>query len=72
MFLIYGCVWFVNPSTRGMLMSSALVHSIIFCPITLECRRGTTDDFETISFHLVLFSAAQAELAHQAIVVSVG
>ena len=32
-------------------------------PITLECRRGTTDEFATIPFHLVLFSAAPVELA---------
>ena len=30
----------------------------LFYPITLEGRRGTTDEFETIPFHLVLFSAA--------------
>ena len=32
-------------------------------PITLEGRRGTTDVFATIPFHLVLFSAALVELA---------
>ena len=31
--------------------------------ITLEGRRGTTDDFATIPFHLVLFSAVLVELA---------
>ena len=38
-------------------------YSTLFYPITLEGRRGTTDEFATIPFHLVLFSAAVAELA---------
>ena len=38
-------------------------YSILFYPITLEGRRGTKDEFATISFHLVLFSAALVELA---------
>ena len=38
-------------------------YSILFYPITLEGRRGTTDEFATIPFHLVLFSAALVELA---------
>ena len=37
--------------------------SILFYPTTLEGRRGTTDEFATIPFHLVLFSAVLAELA---------
>ena len=37
--------------------------SILFYPITLEGRRGITDEFVTIPFHLVLFSAALVELA---------
>ena len=37
--------------------------SILFYPITLGGRRGTTDEFATIPFHLDLFSAAQVELA---------
>ena len=37
--------------------------SIVFYPITLEGRRGTTDEFATIPFHLDLFSAALVELA---------
>ena len=37
--------------------------SILFYPITLEGRRGTTDEFATIPFHLDLFSAALVELA---------
>ena len=35
----------------------------LFYPITLEGRRGTTDEFATIPFHLDLFSAAPVELA---------
>ena len=37
--------------------------SILFYPITLEGRRGTTDEFATIPFYLDLFSAALVELA---------
>ena len=37
--------------------------SILFYPITLKGRRGTTDEFATIPFHLDLFSAALVELA---------
>ena len=40
-----------------------LIYSILFYPITLEGRRGTTDEFATIPFHLDLFSAALVELA---------
>ena len=36
--------------------------SVLFYSITLEGRRGTTDEFTTIPFHLVLFSAALVEL----------
>ena len=35
----------------------------LFYPITLEGRRGTTDEFATTPFHLDLFSAALVELA---------
>ena len=38
-------------SKTGSRFYSILSHS-------LEGRRGTTDEFATISFHLVLFSAA--------------
>ena len=39
-------------------------RDILFYPITLEGRRGTTDEFfATIPFHLDLFSAALVELA---------
>ena len=37
--------------------------SILFYPITLEGRRGSTDEFATIPFHLDLFLAALVELA---------
>ena len=37
--------------------------SILFYPITLKGRRGTTDEFATTPFHFVLFSVALAELA---------
>ena len=40
-----------------------LFYSILFYPITLLGRWGTTDDFETIPFHLVLSSTALVELA---------
>ena len=38
-------------------------YSILFYSITLEGRSGTTDEFATIPFHLVLFSAVLVELA---------
>ena len=38
-------------------------YSILFYPITLGGRRGTTDEFATIRFYLELFSAALVELA---------
>ena len=38
-------------------------RSILFYPITLEGRRGTTDEFATIPFHLDPFSAALVQLA---------
>ena len=43
-------------------------NSILFYPITLEGRRGTTDEFATIPFHLDLFSAALVELAKSILV----
>ena len=42
--------------------SPPMDFSILFYPITLEGRRGTTDEFATILFHLDLFSAALVEL----------
>ena len=44
-------------------LRTTLFFSILFYPITLEGRRGTTDEFATIPFHLDLFSAALVELA---------
>ena len=38
------------------------IYSILFYPIILGGRRGTTDEFATIPFHLVLFSAGLVEL----------
>ena len=43
--------------------SHSWFYSILFYPITLEGRRGTTDEFATTPFHLDLFSAALVELA---------
>ena len=43
------------------------IYSILFYPITLEGHRGTTDEFATIPFHFVLFSAALVELAAKSI-----
>ena len=40
-----------------------MFYSILFYPITLGGRRGITDEFATIPFHLDLFSAALGELA---------
>ena len=43
--------------------SFKLFYSIfLFYPITLAGRQGTTDEFATIPFHLVLFSAAQIHM----------
>ena len=39
------------------------VYSILFYPIFLGGRRGTTDEFATIPFHFDLFSAALVELS---------
>ena len=44
-------------------MATFVFYSILFYPITLGGRRGTTDEFATIPFHLDLFSAALVELA---------
>ena len=47
----------------ALLITFLPYYSILFYPITLEGRRGTTDEFATIPFHLDLFSAALVELA---------
>ena len=39
------------------------IYSILFYPITLGGRWGTTDEFATVPFHLDLFAAALVELA---------
>ena len=55
---------FVNALICSKLwISMFLVYFLLFYPITLEGRRGTTDEFATIPFHLDLFSAALVELA---------
>ena len=55
----------VGTYRQRCLKTSVFWHptSVLFYPITLEGRRGTTDEFATIPFHLVLFSAALVELA---------
>ena len=55
----------------GMPAFSEVCHGTFFSdilfflsyPVTLEGRRSTTDEFATIPFHFVLFSAALVELA---------
>ena len=44
-------------------LQALFLFSILFYPITLGGRPGTTDEFTTIPFHLDLFSAALIELA---------
>ena len=51
---------------RGLVLFIYLfrnIYSILLYPITLEGRRGTTDEFATIPFHIDLFSPALVELA---------
>ena len=64
----YGCCCVVEcpaVAISGLSIQPVLIarFSILFYPITLEGRRGTTDEFETILFNLDLFSAALVELA---------
>ena len=47
----------------SLVFPAHISYSILFYPITLGGRRGTTDEFATIPFHLDLFSAALVELA---------
>ena len=49
-----------------------LNYSILFYPITLGGRRGTTDEFAAIPFHLDLFSAALVELAKSELAAQLG
>ena len=44
-------------------LTSISILFFLFYPIALESCRDTTDEFATIPFHLVLFSAALVELA---------
>ena len=56
----HGQLLYVRPSVHN---TPPYYNSILFYFITLEGRRGTTDEFATIPFHLDLFSAALVELA---------
>ena len=47
---------------KNVAFEVSLLHCILFHP-TMEGCLGTTDEFATIPFHLVLFSAALVELA---------
>ena len=51
-----------NQLSNGLKILCSLFY-FLFYPITLEGRRGTTDEFATIPFHLALFSAVLVELA---------
>ena len=54
---------FIIVSFRILLSTPcSILFSILFYTITLEGRRGTTNEFATIPFHLVLFSAVLVEL----------
>ena len=57
--LIYCQLLFMN----YYLSKTSLCLFFSFFPTTLEGPWGITDEFLTIPFHLVLFSAAQVELA---------
>ena len=46
-----------------IIISKHCFQLLFYFITTYEDRRGTTDEFATIPFHLVLFSAAQVELA---------
>ena len=61
--LTYGPQEKVTVSQYGVPNLKIRSNSILFYPITLEGRRGFTDEFATIPFHLDLFSAALVELA---------
>ena len=52
----------LNIPLKRVINFKIYLFSILFYPIILE-PRGTTDEFATIPFHLVLFSAALVELA---------
>ena len=59
----FKCIDFLHKKKPPAYQFDIFYFSILFYPITLECHRGTTDEFATIPFHLVLFSAALVELA---------
>ena len=52
-----------NKTILAILVEGHPKNYFLFYPITLGGRRGTTDEFATIPFHLDLFSAALVELA---------
>ena len=64
------CSWNLSASANLRIsrnvMGTVSLHILfffLFYPITLKGLRGTTDEFATIPFHFVLFSAAIVELA---------
>ena len=57
-------MYFLLMSILIFYATQCLRNSILFYPLTLEGREGTTDEFTTIPFHPVLFSAALFELAN--------
>ena len=63
--LSMGCLLFsaLYLPTMHLLDIFLLLFYSLFYPIALEGRRGTTDEFATIPFHLDLFSAALVQLA---------
>ena len=74
-YINFPSVKFRRWETRGLDNSSPVVDiipplppfvtlfSILFYPITLEGRRGTTEEFATTLLHLFLFSASLVDLA---------
>ena len=60
---LYYVIAYFRGINRPELIDMDMGRSILFYPITLEGRRGTTDEFATTPFHLGLLSAALVELA---------
>ena len=50
---------FLFGTLRVNIVTPELLYSVLFYGITLEGCRGTTDEFTTIRFHLVLFSLVE-------------
>ena len=50
------------------LHQSQFLYFILFYPISLEGRQDTIDEFATIPFHLVMYSATLTELAKSILV----